>query len=88
MSNKDLIPPDLKRCQAEHREGSFMTLGPRRMVRCDKPPVFLAVEIIAGKDGRRGAMSLCLDCAKVMMDVEDLRKRVQLQPITTKAKPS
>jgi hypothetical protein len=58
-----------------------MTLGPRRMVRCENPPIFLAVEIIAGKDGRRGAMSLCLDCAKVMLDVKDLRERVQLQPI-------
>ena len=58
-----------------------MTLGPRLMTRCKNPPAFLAVEIIAGKDGRRGAMSLCLDCAKIMLDVKDLRERVQLQPI-------
>lgn len=77
----DLIPPDYDRCQAEQREGSFMTLGPRRMVRCEKPPVWLAVELKAGKDGERGSMTLCNDCAKVMMDVKDLRERVQLQPI-------
>lgn len=77
----DLIPPDYERCQAEFLSGSFMTLGPRSWVRCDKVPVFLAVELVAGKDGQRGSMTLCLDCAKVMLDREDVRSRVQLQPI-------
>lgn len=76
-----LVPPDLKRCQAEHKTGSFMTLGPRTWVRCDAVPVFLAVELVAAKDGQRGAMSLCLACAEVMLKDADLRARVQLQPI-------
>jgi hypothetical protein len=77
----DLIPPDFERCQCEQRSGSFMTLGPRKMVRCESTPVWLAVEIIAGKDGRHGAMTLCQPCAEVMLENADLRVRVQLQPL-------
>jgi len=76
-----LIPPDMDRCQAEQRHGSFMTLGPRPMVRCDSQPDFIAVEVVAGADGQYGSMSLCLSCAKAMLEDADLRKRVQLQPI-------
>jgi hypothetical protein len=76
-----LVPPDYERCQCEIKQGSFLTLGPRRYERCSNKPVWLAVELVAGKDGRRGSMTLCNDCAKVMMDIKDLRERVQLQPI-------
>lgn len=81
MPDQTLIPPDYDRCQCEIKQGSFMTLGPRRMERCANKPVWLAVELVAGEDGQCGSMSLCNDCAKVMLDVPDLRKRVQLQPI-------
>lgn len=76
-----LVPPDMERCQAMHRPGSFMTLGPRAWTRCEAKPDFLAVELVAGVDGQHGSMSLCLACAEVMLKDADLRKRVQLQPI-------
>lgn len=60
-----LIPPDLSRCQAEVREGSFMTLGPRQMVRCSNAPRWIAFEAVPGEDGRQGSMSLCDDCKAV-----------------------
>ncbi len=80
-----LTPPDMKQCQAEIRpaHGPFV-LGPRpRFARCASAPVFLAVEIRPGADGMHGSMSLCLPCAKVMLEDADLRARVQLQPIHT-----
>ena len=55
----ELIKPDLERCQTEWLGGSFMTLGPRPTVRCEKRPVVIATEKIQGKDGLRGSMSLC-----------------------------
>lgn len=61
---KPLIPPDLERCQAEVPNGySFMTLGgvPGR-VRCSEKPSCIAYETKPGKDGRMGAMSLCVRC--------------------------
>lgn len=58
-----LEPIDASRCQAERRAGSFMTLGPRPMVRCTNVPTWIAVAV---KEGRfDGAMSLCGDCKKV-----------------------
>lgn len=78
-----LIPPDPDRCQAEHRLGSFMTLGPRSMVRCEAKPVYIAMETKPGEDGQCGSMSLCLACAKIMMEDSGLRARVQLRPIET-----
>lgn len=62
MSNT-LTPPDLAQCQAEIREGSFMTLGPRSMIRCtNKPSVIIEEKEPNPKDGLRGSMSLCPDC--------------------------
>lgn len=52
-----LEPVDAGRCQCEELSGSFMTIGPRKMVRCDKTPVYLAVGVRDGKF--YGAMSLC-----------------------------
>ena len=57
-----LTPPDPKRCQAEWRGGSFMTLGPRQMERCENPPVVIVMEKIPGPDKQCGAMSLCPAC--------------------------
>ncbi len=61
------IPIDPKRCQAEWLEGSFMTLGPREMVRCGNRPIYIAKEqsIPPGKR-KRGSMSLCRECSKIM----------------------
>lgn len=82
MAKKDpLIPPDAKRCQFEHRPGSFMTLGPRSWVRCEAKPDFVAAEIKNGKDGRKGSMSLCSKHAKLMLEQEEFRGRVRLTPI-------
>lgn len=79
----ELIPPDYNQCQCEITEahGPFK-FGPKpRPERCKNKPVFLAVEIIAGKDGRHGAMTLCLGCAEQMFKQPELAQRVQLQPI-------
>jgi len=64
--NVQLIPPDYERCQAERLGGSFMTLGPRKMERCKRPPVFIATEIKPGEDGQCGSMSLCAQCSKML----------------------
>jgi hypothetical protein len=64
-----LIPPDESRCQAECLEGSFMTLGPRRKVRCPQKPVCIATEVAPNSvDGLRGSMSLCQDCLERMQE--------------------
>lgn len=46
---------------------SFMQLGapPPRWRKCGKPPTWYAREVVPGKDGRRGAMSLCDECKAV-----------------------
>lgn len=56
---KKLIPPDLKRCQAEIG-GAFM-LGPGRM-RCENAPDVVVKETKPGEDGLCGSMSLCFSC--------------------------
>ena len=63
-----MIPPDKKQCQAEKPNGhSFMTLGGSPgMERCKAAPVVIVQEKEPGEDGCKGAMSLCLDCWKVM----------------------
>ena len=60
---EQLDPVDAARCQAEIREGSFMTLGPRAMKRCTHLPRWLGMAVIDGKVS--GAMSLCDSCKKV-----------------------
>ncbi len=59
MSKKKLDPADLKQCQTEELEGSFMTFGPRSYRRCKEPPMWVATEKCKGEDGRRGSMSMC-----------------------------
>ena len=83
--SEGLIPPDYDQCQAEIRpaHGAFR-LGPRPPAsRCTRAPIWLAVEIMAGSDGKHGAMTLCQTCTEEMMKDADLRVRVQLQPILT-----
>lgn len=71
----DLTPVDLERCQVEVREGSFMSLGPRGMVRCHKQPSVIVKELKKGKDGKTGSMSMCSDCfIKFQKFTEDWEK--------------
>lgn len=81
-----LTPPDFERCQCEIRpaHGPFV-LGPRPPYsRCERRPVWLAVETKPGEDGLHGSMTLCQSCAEVMLESADLRARTQLQPIHQK----
>ena len=59
----ELEPIDASRCQAEVKEGSFMTFGPRQYVRCNNKPIWIAVDVREGIF--YGAMSLCDKCKKV-----------------------
>lgn len=63
MKYDELEPVDASRCQAEVKSGSFMTLGPRCLVRCENVPVWIGVEIRNGEF--YGVMSLCDKCKKV-----------------------
>lgn len=63
-----LTPPDLKRCQAEKSDGSFMTLGPVHRERCSNVPVVIAKEREPAADGQRGSMSLCADCQVALVN--------------------
>ena len=62
--SETLIPPDFKRCQAEQKYGSFMTLGPRPMIRCDNAPVVVITE----RKQPKGSMSLCAKCYEAACD--------------------
>jgi hypothetical protein len=61
-----LVPPDLKQCQGEKREGgpySFMTLGPiPPLKRCTNAPTVVVRETKPAEDGLQGSMSLCDEC--------------------------
>ncbi len=61
-----LEPVDLNRCRAEIKEGSFMTLGPRKFVRCNSIPKYIALENVPGPDGLKGSMSLCEPCSEML----------------------
>lgn len=64
-----MIPPDPKQCQTEIKEGSFMTLGPRRYVRCKNKPTVIATEKKPPEgETELGSMSLCDDCKKVFIE--------------------
>lgn len=72
MSKTKLIPPDRKQCQAEIREGTFMSLGgsPHRLTRCKAKPTMIITENQPGRDGQRGSMSLCPSCWVVFQKQE------------------
>lgn len=52
-------PIDPNRCQYEEKKRSFMTFGPRAIIRCKSKPKFVCVEREPREDGKIGAMSLC-----------------------------
>lgn len=79
--SEELTPPDYAQCQAERREGSFMTLGPRRTVRCTAAPTWLAEEKEPGPDGLKGSMTLCDACCNVLRQRADMIDRVTLTPL-------
>ena len=62
-------PVDTKRCQGEHFPGSFMTMGPRKWMRCRNKPTYIAYENKLGKDGAQGSMSLCDNCKKIFRGI-------------------
>ena len=64
---EDIEPPDLERCQANIRNGSFMSLGKPTVSRCKNKPTTVAFENKPGDDGKKGSMSLCDDCRKVFV---------------------
>jgi len=72
-----LEPPDYKRCQAEKKEGSFMTLGPRYISRCKNKPVVVLVERKKDKDGLQGSMSLCQECFDIFKKVDNRKVTIQ-----------
>lgn len=72
----ELTPPDLSRCQADIREGSFMTLGPRSWGRCPSKPKYIVAERYPGKDGKQGSMSLCDSCLAVFESMYTLQSYV------------
>ncbi len=85
MDANDLIPPDFERCQAcpNVARHSPFSLGPMpKPVRCEDPPIWLAVETKPGSDGLHGSMTVCQACASIMLESKAMRERVQLQPIT------
>ena len=58
-----LIPPDHKRCQAEWRDGSFMSFGMPKLVRCHNRPSHIIEEKRPNeRDGLCGSMSVCPEC--------------------------
>lgn len=70
-----LISPDLKRCQTEWLDGSFMTLGPRQYVRCEAAPSWIARE----RKKPHGEMSLCRE-HRVVLEVQ-AQRTVTFRPI-------
>jgi hypothetical protein len=81
-----LIPLDLERCQAEVTIYHPFLMGGsvRQTKRCEKKPTWLAKEAKAGKDGRRGSMTLCDEC-KAECE-EQMRGRVQFSSLKTRSK--
>jgi len=63
-----LIPPDKKRCQAEKRHVTFMSLGGgncMHLVRCNNKPSWIITEKDPGPDGQHGSMSVCDACLEI-----------------------
>ena len=81
-----LIPPDLKQCQCEKKTGSFMTLGPRQMVRCTEKPTVIAYENKPDEDGAKGSMSLCDKHAQKLIEVHGAAFAT-MKPIKKKKPP-
>jgi hypothetical protein len=72
--------PDLNQCEAEKLSGSFLTLGPRSLVRCSNQPhyVVTSTPVMFGRAESGdpiGQMSMCGECF-------DVFKRVASEPYT------
>lgn len=70
-----LVPPDRDRCQAEKPTGGPFMIGgeignPLKgyLARCRNTPTVIATEAEPGSDGKRGSMSLCDGCRKVLVE--------------------
>jgi hypothetical protein len=60
----ELPPPDLNQCESVITPAySFMTLGRPSPRRCTNLPAYVAKENQTQRDGQRGSMSVCEDCA-------------------------
>jgi hypothetical protein len=79
--DEGMIPPDLSQCQGYPNMMAYspFNLGPSpKPVRCTHTPVNIALEIVAGKDGRRGSMALCADCSALLSNYSSMARRVLL----------
>ncbi len=90
MSKKEpLIPPDLKQCQVVISTYKPFILGgrPKKVERCTNMPTVIARETKKGKDGRKGAMSLCDSCKKVLLEENPNMKleEIPIQPCVVKS---
>jgi hypothetical protein len=84
---KSLIPPDPKQCQADKpNTNNFMTMGGisvnQKYIRGTALPTVIIHEIVAGRDGQKGAMSLCDDCLKVFKAQPERMPPVRVEPIS------
>lgn len=71
-------PPDLKQCQVLIKGGSFVTIGPRPIDRCQNKAAYVIREVKPGPDGLRGSMSVCESCA------EKFKRRTDVPKVTWK----
>ena len=75
---------DVDQCQANPNvlDWNPFSLGPMPTpIRCQNKPTYLALEIVAGSDGKKGMMTLCISCADRMMEIDSYRKRVELREL-------
>ncbi len=77
MTKEKLIPPDLKRCQAERKNGSFMSFGLPDFIRCKNKPTHIVTEAPRDDKTEQGSMSLCAKCLVICLK--------QMPDITIKA---
>lgn len=77
-----IIPPDPDRCQAEIREGSFLTLGPRSYHRCKNEPIAIVTEEPREDELPPGCMSLCPGCLEICLQQSPNVKVWRLQKNT------
>ena len=64
---------DLKRCEVERRDGSFMTLGPRRVIRCENVPKYIVKgqpRVFGSHEpSQLGSMSMCETCFEIYVKI-------------------
>lgn len=68
-----LIPTDYKQCQTTITPAhSAFRMGPKpREERCTHPPAYVAYEVRKDDWGRKGTMSVCEACSKVLLSKID-----------------